>query len=95
MTGTVQWFDESKGFGQIRAEGGSEVSVHYSEIRCDGFRTLTQGEEVEFELRETEQGASSRQCESALKGLPSGHLWAAWTQEAQSHRYRLFVRVWG
>lgn len=56
MTGTVQWFDESKGFGQIRAEGGSEVFVHYSEIRGDGFRTLTQGEEVEFELRETEQG---------------------------------------
>jgi len=56
MVGTVQWFDASKGFGQIRVEGGAEVFVHYSEIRGDGLRTLSQGEEVEFEIRETERG---------------------------------------
>ena len=54
--GTVKWFDDSKGFGLIQAEGGKDVFVHYSEIRCDGFRTLAQGDEVEFELRETERG---------------------------------------
>jgi len=54
--GTVKWFDGSKGFGFIQAETGAEVFVHYSAIRGDGFRTLTQGEEVEFEIRETERG---------------------------------------
>ena len=54
--GTVKWFDDSKGFGLIRAESGNDVFVHFSEIRCDGFRTLHQGEEVEFDLRETERG---------------------------------------
>lgn len=55
-SGTVKWFDESKGFGTIQTEGGREVFVHYSEIRGDGFRTLSQGEEVDFEIRETEKG---------------------------------------
>jgi CspA family cold shock protein len=54
--GTVKWFDGSKGFGFIQAETGAEVFVHYSAIRGDGFRTLSQGEEVEFEIRETERG---------------------------------------
>jgi CspA family cold shock protein len=54
--GTVKWFDESKGFGFIQAEDGKDVFVHFSDIRCDGFRTLTKGEEVEFEMRETERG---------------------------------------
>lgn len=54
--GTVKWFDESKGVGFIEAEGGRDVFVHYSEIRCDGYRTLARGEEVEFDLRETERG---------------------------------------
>lgn len=54
--GTVEWFDDSKGLGSIRAEDGAEVHVHYSAIRGDGFRTLTQGEEVRFEIRETVSG---------------------------------------
>lgn len=54
--GTVLWFDDSKGVGRIRAETGTEVSVHYSEIREDGFRTLLRGDAVEFDLRETERG---------------------------------------
>ncbi len=54
--GTVKWFDESKGYGSILAEDGRDVFVHFSEIRCDGFRTLTRGEEVEFEIRESERG---------------------------------------
>lgn len=54
--GTVTWFDDSKGFGFIQAEGGKEVFVHFSEIRCEGFRTLARGDEVEFEIRETDRG---------------------------------------
>ena len=54
--GTVKWFDDSKGLGLIRSESGTEVSVHFSEIRCEGFRTLLEGEEVEFEIRETHLG---------------------------------------
>lgn len=54
--GTVKWFDESKGFGFLQAKDGKDVFVHFSEIRGDGFRTLVRGEEVEFEVRETERG---------------------------------------
>ena len=47
-TGTVKWFDESKGFGFITpAEGEKDCFVHYSAIQGDGFKTLTQGEKVE------------------------------------------------
>ena len=54
--GTVEWFSDSKGFGAIRAENGIEVPVHFSAIRDDGLRTLAQGDEVRFEIRETETG---------------------------------------
>ena len=54
--GTVKWFDSSKGFGFIRTEGGAEVFVHFSAIQGDGFRTLHQGDEVEFEIRDGEKG---------------------------------------
>jgi CspA family cold shock protein len=56
ILGTVKWFDESKGCGCILAEDGRDVFVHFSEIRCNGFRTLSRGEEVEFEIRESERG---------------------------------------
>jgi cold shock protein len=55
-TGTVSWFNDSKGFGAIKAEDGPEVFVHYSAIRDDGVRTLAQGEVVRFEIRETVHG---------------------------------------
>ena len=54
--GTVQWFNDSKGLGSIRADDGAVVRVHYSAIRGDGLRTLAQGEEVRFEIRETDVG---------------------------------------
>jgi cold shock protein len=55
-TGTVSWFDDSKGFGSIKAEGGTEVFVHFSAIRGDGIRTLAQGDVVRFEIREAIHG---------------------------------------
>jgi CspA family cold shock protein len=54
--GTVKWFNDSKGYGFIQQPTGQDVFVHFSAIQGDGFRTLAEGEEVEFELQETERG---------------------------------------
>lgn len=56
MKGKVKWFNESKGFGFIEQDGGKDVFVHYSAIEGAGFRTLTEGEEVEFEVVEGPKG---------------------------------------
>jgi CspA family cold shock protein len=49
-TGTVKWFNEKKGFGFITEDGGNDVFVHYSAIKGDGFKTLTEGDKVTFEV---------------------------------------------
>jgi cold shock CspA family protein len=54
--GTVKWFNDSKGFGFIRVEGDADVFVHYSQIEGDGFRTLEEGQPVQFELRDGPKG---------------------------------------
>lgn len=56
MKGKVKWFNESKGFGFIEQEDGTDVFVHYSAIEGAGFRTLTEGDEVEFEVTEGPKG---------------------------------------
>jgi len=57
QTGTVKWFNNSKGFGFIEREQGDDVFVHYSSIRDDGgFRTLAEGQRVEFAIMESEKG---------------------------------------
>jgi CspA family cold shock protein len=56
MRGTVKWFNDNKGFGFLTQEDGPEVFVHFSEIQGDGFKTLNEGEEVEFDLVEGERG---------------------------------------
>lgn len=48
--GTVKWFNETKGFGFIAQEGGDDVFVHHSAIQMGGFRTLNEGDVVEFEI---------------------------------------------
>ena len=55
--GTVKWFSNDRGYGFIAAEGEQEVYVHHSSIEGDGFRTLHEGEQVEFDLKSGEQGA--------------------------------------
>jgi len=47
--GTVKWFNESKGYGFIETEDGKDLFVHFSEIQGEGFKTLTEGQTVEFE----------------------------------------------
>ena len=54
--GKVKWFNDAKGYGFIEQEGGEDVFVHVSAIQMDGFKTLTEGMEVEFEIRTGEKG---------------------------------------
>ncbi len=54
--GTVKWFNETKGYGFIARESGSDVFVHYSDIRSNGFKTLKEGQRVEFELGQGPKG---------------------------------------
>ena len=54
--GTVKWFSDPRGYGFIARPEGDDLFVHFSAIITDGFRTLTEGEEVEFELAETKNG---------------------------------------
>jgi CspA family cold shock protein len=56
VTGNVKWFDAKKGFGFITREGEKDVFVHYSAIMGDGYRTLEDGQAVEFELVEGKKG---------------------------------------
>lgn len=56
-TGTVKWFNESKGFGFIERDSGGDVFVHYSAIDGSGFRTLAEGQRVEFGVVQSEKGA--------------------------------------
>ena len=56
MKGTVKWFNDAKGYGFITQSGGDDVFVHFSAILGDGFRTLAEGEEVEFDLLQTDRG---------------------------------------
>ena len=55
-TGTVKWFNDQKGYGFIEVEGGSDVFVHHNEIQGQGYRSLSEGDEVEFEIRQSEKG---------------------------------------
>jgi CspA family cold shock protein len=54
--GHVKWFNNAKGFGFIKQENGPDVFVHYSQIQGDGFKTLEEGEEVQFIIREGPKG---------------------------------------
>ncbi len=56
ITGNVKFFNEAKGFGFITREGGADVFVHYSSIQGGGFKTLAEGQEVEFSVTEGQKG---------------------------------------
>jgi len=62
--GTVKWFNAEKGFGFIEVEGGSDVFVHFSAIAGDGFKSLDEGQRVEFNIT---QGQRGPQAENVVK----------------------------
>ncbi len=62
-TGTVKWFNESKGFGFISRESGPDVFAHFKAIKGTGFRTLTEGQKVEFTVS---QGAKGPQADNIM-----------------------------
>ena len=55
-TGTVKWFNEAKGFGFIEQESGPDVFAHFSAIKSEGFKTLAEGQKVEFTLTQGQKG---------------------------------------
>jgi len=55
-TGTVKWFDNSKGYGFITPESGKDVFVHHSAIQGDGYKSLDEGQKVEFEIQQGPKG---------------------------------------
>ena len=60
VNGTVKWFNETKGFGFIQQESGPDVFAHFSEITGSGFKTLVEGQYVEFELVRTDKGLQAK-----------------------------------
>ncbi len=61
MTGKVKMFNKEKGYGFITIEGNRDVFFHYSELVMEGFKTIDEGSEVEFELIETDRGPQAKQ----------------------------------
>ncbi len=58
--GTVKWFNDSKGFGFISQEGGEDVFVHHTAIQSEGFRSLAEGDKVEFEVTKGPKGLQAQ-----------------------------------
>ena len=63
-TGTVKWFNESKGYGFIEQESGPDVFVHHSSISGAGFKTLSEGQKVKFTVTEGQKGPQAEDIES-------------------------------
>ncbi len=61
LTGRVKWFNDSKGYGFIEQEGGKDIFVHYTAIQGDGFKSLAEGQKVEFEITEGAKGPQATQ----------------------------------
>ena len=58
-TGTVKWFNDAKGFGFIQRENGEDVFVHHTSIQAEGFRSLSEGQQVEFAVVQGQKGPAA------------------------------------
>ncbi len=63
LSGTVKWFNESKGFGFIQRENGPDLFVHFSNIQGDGFKTLAEGQKVKFTITQGQKGPQAENIE--------------------------------
>lgn len=59
VTGTVKWFNETKGFGFIAQDSGADVFAHFSNIKSEGFKTLAEGQKVEFTIGQGQKGPTA------------------------------------
>src|SRR5699024_11070548 len=71
MTGKVKWFNAEKGFGFIEREDGDDVFVHFSAINAEGFKTLEEGQDVEFEIVEGNRGPQAANVTACGPRFPS------------------------
>ena len=72
ITGKVKWFNNAKGYGFIERDGGSDVFVHYSAIQGDGFRSLEEGQAVEFEIVDGPKGPQAGNVTKIYRSTGSG-----------------------
>ena len=66
LKGTVKWFNNAKGYGFIGREGGPDVFVHYSAITADGYKSLQEGDQVEFEIAQGPKGPQAANVTKAV-----------------------------
>lgn len=71
--GTVKWFNNQKGYGFISDESGNDVFVHYSGLNMEGFKSLEEGQAVEFEVVNGEKGTSGRECNKVIRDAYNIH----------------------
>ena len=64
MKSRVKWFNNEKGYGFLEYNGMEDIFVHYSQIQCDGYKTLAEGDEVEFSLINTDKGLQAKDVRS-------------------------------
>ena len=83
-TGTVKWFDTKKGFGFIIGPEGQDVFVHFSSIEGDGFRSLKDGEAVDYDIARGDKGFSATRVKRMAAGVPATGVSAAAVTAATS-----------
>lgn len=72
VTGTVKWFSNEKGYGFLQREGASDVFVHFSAIQSEGFKTLSEGQQVEFEVEQSPRGPQATNVVALTPPTDSG-----------------------
>ena len=80
--GTVKWFNNAKGFGFLGRDGGADVFVHYSSIQSDGYKSLKEGDEVEFDIIEGSKGPQADHVVRINDIMPSSATPSSATQPA-------------